>query len=42
MAYLHFTRDANCILDNMARRALEVQETIIFWDGELPDDAPGN
>ena len=26
----------------MARRALEARETIIFWDGEVPDDAPGN
>ena len=42
MAYRHVTRDANCILDDMARRALEARETIIFWDGEVPDDAPGN
>ena len=26
----------------MARRALEAREIIIFWDGEVPDDAPGN
>ena len=26
----------------MARRALEARETIIFWDGEVPNDAPGN
>ena len=42
MAYCHVTRDANCILDDMARRALEAHETIIFWDGEVPNDAPGN
>ena len=42
MAYHHVTRDANCIPDDMARWALEARETIIFWDGEVPDDAPGN
>ena len=42
MAYQHVTRDANCIPDDMARCALEVQETIIFWDGELPNNALGN
>ena len=42
VAYCHATRDANCIPDNMARRALEARETIIFWDREVPDDAPGN
>ena len=40
VAYCHVTRDANCVPDNMARRALEARETIIFWDGEVPDDAP--
>ena len=42
MAYCHVARDANCILDNMARRALEARMTIIFWDGQVPEDAPGN
>ena len=42
VAYQHITRDANCIPDNMARWALEARETIIFWDGEVPDDAPRN
>ena len=42
MAYQHVTSDANCILDDMARRALEARETIIFQDREVPDDAPGN
>ena len=42
MAYCHVTRDANCIPDNMARRALEARATITFWDGQVPKDAPGN
>ena len=42
MAYCHVTRDANCILDDMARGALEAQATITFWDIHLPEDAPGN
>ena len=42
MAYFHMTRDANCIADNMARRALEAQATITFWDGQVPKDALRN
>ena len=42
VAYCHVTRDTNCIPDDMARWALEVRDTIIFWDGEVPDDAPGS
>ena len=42
MAYSHVTRDANCIPDDMARRALEAQATITFWDGQVPKDTPGN
>ena len=33
------TRDANCIPDDMARRALEARATITFWDGQVPEDA---
>ena len=28
--------------DNMARWALEARATITFWDGQVPEDAPGN
>ena len=42
MAYCHVTRDANCILDDMARQALEARATITFWDRQVPKDAPGN
>ena len=42
VAYCYMTRDINCIADNMARWALEAQATITFWDGQLPDYAPGN
>ena len=36
------TRGTNCIVDDMARRALEARATIIFWDRQVPEDAPGN
>ena len=26
----------------MARRALEEKEDVIFWNGEVPEDAPSN
>ena len=42
VAYYHMTRDANCIVDNMARWALEARATITFWDGQVPKDAPRN
>ena len=42
MDYCHITRDANCVTDDMARRALEAQATITLWDRQVPKDAPGN
>ena len=36
------TRDIYCIADDMAKQALEAQATITFWDGQVPEDAPGN
>ena len=42
MAYCHVTRDANCIPVDMARLALVAQATITFWDGQVPENAPGN
>ena len=42
VAYCHMTRESNCITDNIARRALEARATIIFWDGQVLEDAPGN
>ena len=42
VAYCYMTRDANCVADDMARRALEARATITFWDGQMPEDAPGN
>ena len=40
VAYRHVTRDANVVPDDMARRALEEKTDIIFWNGEVPEDAP--
>ena len=29
-------------MDDLARRALEARATITFWDGQVPEHAPGN
>ena len=42
VAYRHVTRDANTVADDMARRALEAKTDIVYWDGQVPDDAPPN
>ena len=42
IAFHHVTWDVNCVIDNMARRALEVQTTITFWDGHVPEDVLKN
>ena len=42
MAYRQVTRDANCIPDDMAKWALEARATIIFWDGQVSEDALRN
>ena len=42
VAYCYIIRDANCIANNIARRALEAWATITFWDGQVPEDAPRN
>ena len=42
VAYRHITREANTVPDDMARRALEKQGDVIFWGGNVPDEAPAN
>ena len=42
MAYRHVTRDANAVADDMARRALEEKSDVVFWNGDIPKDAPPN
>ena len=42
VAYHHVTRDANYIIDNIGRFVLEAWATVTFWDGQVPDNAPGN
>ena len=42
VAYRYITIDANCVADDMAKRALETRATITFWDGQVPKDAPEN
>lgn len=42
VAYRHVTRDANLVADDMARRSLEEKCDILFWNGNVPPDAPTN
>lgn len=42
VAYRHVTREANTVPDDMARRALEEKTDILYWNGEVPADAPKN
>ena len=42
VAYRHVTREANQVADDMARRALEAKGDVVYWRGEVPEDAPAN
>ena len=42
MAYRHVTQEANCIADDMARRALAAKSDITYRPGDVPADAPPN
>ena len=42
VAYRHVTRDANTVADDMARRALAAKVDVIYWNGDVPEDAPSN
>jgi hypothetical protein len=42
VAYRHTGRDFNKVPDDMARRALAVESQVIYWDGQVPEDAPAN
>ena len=42
VAYYHITGDANCVMDDMTRWALEARATITFWDSQVPEDVSGN
>ncbi|MEM8648839.1 MAG: hypothetical protein AAGF86_21225 [Pseudomonadota bacterium] len=41
-AYRHVPRDANQVADDMCRRALAAQQNVVYWNAELPPDAPPN
>ena len=36
------TREANCVADDMARRALTAKGNVTYMQGEVPADAPPN
>ena len=42
MAYGHVMQEANCVADDMARRALMAKGDITYMQGEVPADAPPN
>ena len=42
VAYHHVAQEANCIADNMARRALAAKGDIMYMQGDMPEDAPSN
>ena len=35
-------RTGNVVSDDMGRRALAAKKDVIFWGGQLPEDAPPN
>ena len=42
VAYRHVTREANCVADDMARRALVAKGDVTYRQGDVPADAPPN
>ncbi len=42
VSYRHTKRELNTVPDDMARRALEAEATVVYYDGKVPEDAPKN
>ena len=42
VAYCHITREANCVVDDMACRALTAKGDITYMQGDIPANAPPN
>ena len=42
VAYRHVMREANCVADDMARRALAAKGDVTYMQGDVPVDAPPN
>ena len=42
VTYYHITKDTNCVMDDIAKWALEAKATITLWEGQVPKDVPGN
>jgi hypothetical protein len=42
VSYRHTKRELNKVPDDMARRALAEKATVVYWDGDVPGDAPPN
>ena len=41
-AYQHAAKHFNYVLNNIVSRVLEAQAIMTFWDGQVPNDKPGN
>ena len=39
-AYRHLERELNQVADDMARRALAVKTSVVFYGGKVPEGAP--
>ena len=42
VVYRHVMQEANCIADDMARRALTAKGDVMYMQGDVPADAPPN
>ena len=42
MAYCHVTREANCVVDDMACQALAAKGDVTYMQGDVPADATPN
>ena len=42
VAYCHVWREANCIADNMACRALAAKGDVTYMQGDMPNNTPSN
>ena len=41
-AYRNIPRALNQVADDMGRRAYEARDEIVYWNGNIPSDAPAN
>ena len=42
VSYQNIPRELNTVADDMCHRALNAQQTVVFRDGKIPEEAPTN